>query len=426
MTGAQKGDAMEDSRWTVKPIGWVRNSVQYVPRSTVADFKGVDSEIEILEEFSPALDGIEGFSHLSVLYWMHRLESLPGPLKVHPAGLKDLPLVGLLATRSPRRPNPIGLTTVRLLSIQGNRLRVGGLDALDGSPVIDIKPYFPIDPANLRLPDWARRWDRREGAREKRSNEAEIRRGRPQIAEPTEPEKGGVMTMPGGPRAEIEGLIARGDLHGLLLKAGELHGHLCSYLTLGLKAGCVAVRELAAKSTGMEEVVAIVETNNCFSDGVQMATGCSFGNNALVFRDIGKTAFTLARRDGQSVRVTLKPGHQERFGDRFPDASTLFDKLVRRREEPAPGESERMMQIWREISFAYIDVPEEELFQVEHRVTQLPSYAPIFASAKCSECGEDVMESRLRVKDGQPICMDCAAVEQFVLDGSGMALRIWD
>jgi tRNA-Thr(GGU) m(6)t(6)A37 methyltransferase TsaA len=163
---------MEDSGWTVKPIGWVRNSAQHVPRSAVADFKGVDSEIEILEEYSPALDGIEGFSHLSVLYWMHRLESLSGPLKVHPAGLKDLPLVGLLATRSPRRPNPIGLTTVRLLSRQGNRLRVGGLDALDGSPVIDIKPYFPIDPANLRLPDWARRWDRREGAREKRPNEA--------------------------------------------------------------------------------------------------------------------------------------------------------------------------------------------------------------------------------------------------------------
>jgi len=233
------------------------------------------------------------------------------------------------------------------------------------------------------------------------------------------------MTMTESSRAEIEGLIARHDLQALLLKAGELHGHFCSYLTMGLKAGCVAVRELATQSTGMEEVVAIVETNNCFSDGIQMATGCSFGNNALVFRDLGKTAFTLARRDGQSVRVALKPGHQERFGDRFPEASTLFDKLVRRREEPAPGERERMMQLWREISFAYIEVPEEELFQVEHRVTRLPAYAPIFASATCSECGEDVMESRLRLKDGQPICMDCAGVEQYVLDGSGMALRTW-
>jgi len=152
---------MSTSRWAVEPIGYVRNSAQHVPRSAVCDFEGVESEIEILEELSPALDGIEDFSHIIVLYWMHRLEDLSGPLKVHPAGLKDLPLVGLFATRSPRRPNPIGLTMVRLLSRQDNRLRVARLDALDGSPVIDIKPYFPTDPANPRLPDWARRWYKR-------------------------------------------------------------------------------------------------------------------------------------------------------------------------------------------------------------------------------------------------------------------------
>jgi tRNA-Thr(GGU) m(6)t(6)A37 methyltransferase TsaA len=154
---------MVTSGWKVEPIGYVRNSIQHVPRSAVSDFQGVDSEIEMLEELAPALDGIEGFSHILVLYWMHRLESLSGPLKVHPAGLKDLPLVGLFATRSPRRPNPIGLTMVPLLSRQGNRLRVANLDALDGSPVIDIKPYFPSDPTDLRLPEWAGRWYRQQG-----------------------------------------------------------------------------------------------------------------------------------------------------------------------------------------------------------------------------------------------------------------------
>jgi tRNA-Thr(GGU) m(6)t(6)A37 methyltransferase TsaA len=152
---------MRTPKGTVEPIGYVHNSLQHVPRSAVCDFEGVDSEIEILEELSPALDGIEDFSHIIVLYWMHRLENVSGPLKVHPAGLIDLPLVGLFATRSPRRPNPIGLTTVRLLSRHENRLRVAGLDALDGTPVIDIKPYFPNDPTNLRLPDWAQRWHTR-------------------------------------------------------------------------------------------------------------------------------------------------------------------------------------------------------------------------------------------------------------------------
>jgi tRNA-Thr(GGU) m(6)t(6)A37 methyltransferase TsaA len=148
----------------VQPVGRVHNSVQHVARGAVCDFKGVDSEIEILEEFSPALDGIEDFSHIIVLYWMHRLADLSGPLKVHPAGIQDSPLVGLFATRSPRRPNPLGLSTVRLLSRQDNRLQVAGLDALDGSPVIDIKPYFPSDPTDLRLPAWAGRWYGPQGA----------------------------------------------------------------------------------------------------------------------------------------------------------------------------------------------------------------------------------------------------------------------
>ena len=72
---------------------------------------------------------------------------------------------------------------------------------------------------------------------------------------------------------------------------------------MGVKASARAVRELRVASKGMEEVVAIIETNNCFSDGVQMVTGCSFGNNALIYRDYGKTAVTLAKRTGEALRV---------------------------------------------------------------------------------------------------------------------------
>ena len=224
------------------------------------------------------------------------------------------------------------------------------------------------------------------------------------------------------PRAEIESILARGDLESLLHKAAELHGHFCPYLALGVRAGYIAVRELGAKGSGMEEVIAIAETNSCFSDGVQIVTGCTFGNNALVFRDVGKTAFTLAKRDGQSVRVALKADYQERFAGRFPEAEALFDKLVRRREDPAPGENERMMQLWAEASFVQLEEPAEEIFKVERKVTPVPPYAPIFASSTCSLCGESVMEPRVRLKEGQPVCMDCAQAEQYVLDGRGMSL----
>jgi len=76
--------------------------------------------------------------------------------------------------------------------------------------------------------------------------------------------------MIGNPRREIEHFIEKGDLEALLRKAAELHGHFCSYLAYGVKAGYIAVKELGIKSNGMEELIAIVETNNCFSDGIQI------------------------------------------------------------------------------------------------------------------------------------------------------------
>jgi tRNA-Thr(GGU) m(6)t(6)A37 methyltransferase TsaA len=103
------------------------------------------------------LDGIEDFSHLLVLYWAHL--GLPEGrtlMRGHPLGRRDFPLVGIFATRSPMRPNPILLTTVRLLERRGNVLRVTGLDAVDGSPIIDIKPYTPgyHEVHDVLMPEW--------------------------------------------------------------------------------------------------------------------------------------------------------------------------------------------------------------------------------------------------------------------------------
>ncbi|MFH1651081.1 MAG: tRNA (N6-threonylcarbamoyladenosine(37)-N6)-methyltransferase TrmO, partial [Chloroflexota bacterium] len=107
-----------------------------------------------------ALDGLEGFSHIIVIFWMHRTDrTRPLRLKIHPRGDAALPLTGLLATRSPHHPNPLGMTAVRLLGRKENILRVKGLDALDGTPVIDIKPYLPggDSPRGARTPPWVKR-----------------------------------------------------------------------------------------------------------------------------------------------------------------------------------------------------------------------------------------------------------------------------
>ena len=139
----------------VKPIGIISNSVKGVEKGD--DWKTVVSEIIIDKAFEEALDQIEGFSHVIVLYWMHQITpSKRSVLKVHPRKRQDLPLVGVLATRSPARPNPIGMTTVKLLECRKNILKVVGLDAMDGSPVIDIKPYIPgpDSPTEAGTPDW--------------------------------------------------------------------------------------------------------------------------------------------------------------------------------------------------------------------------------------------------------------------------------
>ncbi|MFN3974124.1 MAG: tRNA (N6-threonylcarbamoyladenosine(37)-N6)-methyltransferase TrmO [Dehalococcoidia bacterium] len=139
---------------TCTPIGFVRNAV-IDPLGVV--WEETSSEIVLDLQWEPALEGIEAFSHIWVVFWLHRSEP-PTSLKVHPMRREDLPEVGLFATRSPYRPNPIGITAVRLLERRGPILVVKGLDAVDGTPVLDIKPYLRGDKVSrLRLPLWSRK-----------------------------------------------------------------------------------------------------------------------------------------------------------------------------------------------------------------------------------------------------------------------------
>jgi len=116
------------------------------------------SEVVVDPALEGILDGIEGYSHITVIYWAHLVPGDKRPVKVHPMNNPDFPLVGVFATHSPVRPNSILLTVARLLERGGNTLKVTGLDALDGSPVLDIKPYNPSrDPEHARIPEWMKR-----------------------------------------------------------------------------------------------------------------------------------------------------------------------------------------------------------------------------------------------------------------------------
>ena len=140
---------------TLKAIGVVRNEVRQAPGAGYK-WENVVSAIELDSNLNQALDNLDEFSHIIAIYWMHQ-SRVPAPQKVHPKGNPEIPLKGVFATRSPNRPNPIGKATVRLLKREGHTLKVRGLDAIDGTPVIDIKPYLPgyDSVQDAKAPSWA-------------------------------------------------------------------------------------------------------------------------------------------------------------------------------------------------------------------------------------------------------------------------------
>jgi tRNA (adenine37-N6)-methyltransferase len=124
-----------------EPIGIVKSPVK---EGVDTDWGKVISEIHIKKEYMEGLRGIDSFSHIIVVFEMHKSTWTPSSdLVRRPQGREDMPLTGIFAQRAKHRPNPIGVTSVRLLGVKGNILRVQGLDAIDETPVLDIKPYFP-------------------------------------------------------------------------------------------------------------------------------------------------------------------------------------------------------------------------------------------------------------------------------------------
>ena len=117
-----------------------------------------EAKVWIFPEFCDALKGIEGFSHVIILYWIHLRdnEKERSILQVIPRGRANGVKVGVFTCRSPSRPNPIGLCVVKLMKVEDCRLTVKGLDAFEGSPIVDVKPYIPRRDAvsNAYTPEW--------------------------------------------------------------------------------------------------------------------------------------------------------------------------------------------------------------------------------------------------------------------------------
>jgi tRNA-Thr(GGU) m(6)t(6)A37 methyltransferase TsaA len=148
----------------MQPIGYVRSpysETSQIPKGCGAqhDAEGV---LELLSEYEQGLTDIEGFSHLFVLWLFDRVDGFD-LLGTPPTDTRPH---GVFATRSPRRPNPIGLTVVKLVGRDGCRLRVAGIDMLDGTPILDIKPYLSSVPIDEVTRGWLAEAEARQGAHE--------------------------------------------------------------------------------------------------------------------------------------------------------------------------------------------------------------------------------------------------------------------
>ncbi len=227
------------------------------------------------------------------------------------------------------------------------------------------------------------------------------------------------------PRRDFIQAIRHKDAARCLVKTAEIHGHFCPGSALGVMASLGGLRLLGRDdsilSDGFEDLMAIVEINACFADGVQAVSGCTFGNNALVYRDLGRHAVAFAvRGNGTGVRVRVRPDFRSHVARAVPSFYPLMERVIRNRE----GTSEEEMTFKvkaREAAFAVIQMPFERLLTAERVRPLLPAYAPITESVVCPGCGEDVMATKMVSNGEKPcLCYACAGGPYQQVEGRGI------
>jgi formylmethanofuran dehydrogenase subunit E len=181
----------------------------------------------------------------------------------------------------------------------------------------------------------------------------------------------------------------------------EFHGHSCPGLAFGYRVALCALKALGERATD-EELVAIVENNSCAVDAVQVLTGCTFGKGNLIFRDYGKQAYTFIKRpSGEGIRIAV----DWTFPEETDEEKHIWDKYIKgeRFDEVLKAVHSRKA---RKVDMI-LNANDEELFKISQGTMTLPDEARIYASLRCSVCGEKMMEPRARVKNGEIVCIPC-------------------
>jgi formylmethanofuran dehydrogenase subunit E len=184
----------------------------------------------------------------------------------------------------------------------------------------------------------------------------------------------------------------------------KFHGHVCPGSALGYRAAEAGMKELSQNRAPDEEIVTIVENDSCAVDAIQVVTGCTMGKGNLIFQNHSKQVYTfLNRKDGLGVRVALKNSF---------DVGNLEPKLNPLRKKASQGtasipEKEELQTLMSKVTRKILEMPLDEIFQVQRIEVELPARAKIYPSVECADCGDMVSEHRSRVKDGKIVCISC-------------------
>jgi formylmethanofuran dehydrogenase subunit E len=186
-------------------------------------------------------------------------------------------------------------------------------------------------------------------------------------------------------------------------KCVEFHGHLCPGLAIGFQAARTLMERLGVRRAPDEELLAIVETDACGADAIQVVTGCTFGKGNFIFKNYGKHAFSLVdRKRGKAIRVSLRP-------DAFkadPEHLSLFERV--QKDEASPRELAQFRKLQQQRTQKIIEADAESLFKIEDVSPDIPPKARIMESATCDFCGEPTKKDLLRKIDGKKACIPCA------------------
>ncbi len=185
-------------------------------------------------------------------------------------------------------------------------------------------------------------------------------------------------------------------------KTVDFHGHVCPGIAIGFKAAMAGMEWLEEHRAVDEELLAIVETDACGADAVQVVTGCTFGKGNFIFRDHGKNVYSfVSRRSGHGVRVALRAGvfqPNERHME-------LIQKM--RTEKVTEEERSEFLRLHEQRSHDILEADPGELFKIESVEIELPPKAKIEPSKTCDFCGEPTMASKLLQRGNSEVCRSC-------------------